>query len=180
MRAARLRPLLHAGTALLLLALLASWQALRGVLVVAGLAAVAFEALRLSLPVVRDLAACWVPVFRPYETGRPSGAGWLFVGYALAAWMPAPAPAAAVLAGALADPAAALVGGRFGRGLPKSWPGTVAAFAVAAGALWVFGIPARAAALAGLAAAALERWSGRVDDNLLIPPGVGLIVWWLS
>jgi len=178
--AAWLRPLIHAGTALMLLALLVSWQALRGVMVLAGLAAVAFEALRLSRPAVRDLAARWVPVFRPHEAGRPSGAGWLFVGYALAAWMPAPAPGAALLAGALADPAAAVVGGRLGRGRRKSWPGTVAALVVAAGALWLLGIPARAAAAAGVAAAALERWSGSLDDNLLIPPGVGLVVWWLS
>jgi len=98
----------------------------------------------------------------------------------MTAWMPAPAPAAAVLAGALADPAAALVGGRFGRGQPKSWPGTVAALVVATVALWLIGIAPAVAGAAGLAAAALERWSGPVDDNLLIAPGVGLVVWWLA
>lgn len=174
------RAVLHASTALLLLPLLASWQALRTVLALTALAAVAFEVLRLSRPEIRELAARWVPVFRPPEATRPSGAAWLFVGYALAGWMPPPAPAAAVLAGALADPAAALVGGRFGRGQPKSWPGTLAALAVATGALWVFGIPPLAAGAAGLAAAALERWSGSVNDNLVIAPGVGLVVWWLA
>lgn len=180
MKAGPLRPLLHAGTALLLLTLFHSWQALRGALVLGGLVAVAFEVLRLSRPEVRQLAARWVPVFRPHEATRPSGAAWLFVGYALAAWMPAPAPAAAVLAGALADPAAALVGERFGRGRSKSWPGTVAALAVAAGAMWLAGIPPLAAGAAGLAAAALEHWSGPVNDNLLVAPGAGLVVWWLA
>ncbi|MBI3081655.1 MAG: hypothetical protein HYY94_01835 [Gemmatimonadetes bacterium] len=180
MKPGPLRALLHASTALVLFTLLVSWQALRVALVLGGLVAVVFEALRLSRPEVRDLAARWVPVFRPHEAARPSGAAWLFVGFALAAWMPAPAPAAAVLAGALADPAAALVGGRFGRGLPKSWPGTVAAFAVAAGALALAGIPPLAAGTAGLAAAALERWSGPVNDNLLVAPAVGMVVWWLA
>lgn len=180
MRPALLRPLLHAGTALLLLTLFASWQALRAALLLGGLAAVVFETLRLTQPGVRRLAARWVPVFRDEEATRPSGAGWLFVGYALSAWMPAPAPAAAVLAGALADPAAALVGGRFGRGQPKSWPGTVAALAMTAGVLWWAGLSPLAAAAAGLSAAALERWSGPVNDNLLIAPGVGLVVWWLA
>ncbi len=180
MKADPLRALLHASTALLLVTLLSSWQALRAALVLTALAAVAFEALRLSRPEIRELAARWAPVFRPHEGARPSGAAWLFVGYALAGWMPAPAPVAAVLAGALADPAAALVGGWFGRGQPKSWPGTIAAFGVATAALWVVGIAPLAAAAAGLAAAALERWSGPVNDNLLIAPGVGLVVWWLA
>jgi dolichol kinase len=179
-KAGQLRPLLHATTAFLLLTLLQSWQALRAALVMVGLLAVVFEALRLSRPGVRDLAARWVPVFRPQEARRPSGAAWLFVGYALAAWMPAPAPVAAVLAGALADPAAALMGGRFGRGRPKSWPGSAAALAIAVLALWLAGIPPLAAAAGGLAAAALERWSGPVNDNLVVAPGVGLVVWWLA
>jgi len=179
-KAGGLRPLLHAGTALLLLTLLQSWQLLRAVLLLGGLAAVAFEALRLGQPAVRELAGRLVPVFRPDEAARPSGAAWLFVGYALAAWMPPPAPAAAVLAGALADPAAALVGGRFGGGRAKSWPGTIAAFGAATAALWIFGIPPLAAAAAGAAAAALEHWPGPVNDNLLVAPGVGLMVWWLA
>lgn len=180
MKAAALRPLLHASTAFLLLTRLESWPAFRSALVLVGLAAVAFEVLRLTRREVHAHAARWLPVFRPDEATRPSGAAWLFVGYALVAWMPAPAPVAAVLAAALADPAAALVGGRFGRGLPKSWPGTIAALAVAAGGSWLAGIPPVAAGAAGLTAAALERWSGPVNDNLLIAPGVGLVVWWLA
>lgn len=175
-----LRALLHASTALLLVALVQSWQALRAALVVAAVAAVAFEAVRLTRPAVGAWTARWVPVFRPHEAARPSGAAWLFVGYALAAWMPAPAPAAAVLAGALADPAAALVGGWLGWGQPKSWPGSAAAFVVAAVPVWALGLAPVSAGAAGLAALALERWSGPLNDNLLIAPGVGLVVWWLG
>jgi dolichol kinase len=176
-----LRPALHAGTALLLLALLDSERAFRAVLVVAGLAAVALEALRLGCSPVRDLAARLVPVFRPREAARPSGAAWLFLGYALCAWMPLPATVSAVLAGALADPAAAVVGGRFGRGRPKSWPGTLAVFVMAVVLLRVVvHLHLPPALLAGLVAALLERWPGPFDDNLLIAPGVGLSVWWLG
>lgn len=181
MKAGALRPALHASTALLLLTVLVSARLFRSVLVVAGLGAVVFEALRLTLPPVRDLAARLVPVFRAGEARRPSGAGWLFLGYALCAWMPLPATLSAVLAGALADPAAAVVGTRWGHGVPKSWPGTVAAFLAGALALWVIArLSPAVAATAALVAAVLERWPGRFDDNLLIAPGVGLTVWWLG
>ncbi len=149
------------------------------VLLAAGLAAVVFEGLRLGLPAVRELTARLVPVFRPGEARQPSGAAWLFVGYAVCAWFPSQAAAAAVLAGALADPAAAVVGRRFGGGIPKSWPGTLAAFAVGAAALGLIGVPALAAVVAGAVGALLERSPGPFDDNLLIAPGVGLTVWWL-
>lgn len=181
MKAGALRPALHAGTALLLLTVLASEPFFRAALVVGGLGAVVFEALRLALSPVRDLAARWVPVFRAAEARRPSGAGWLFVGYALSAWMPLPASMSAVVAGALADPAAAVVGTRFGGGAPKSWPGTLAAFAVAVLGLWVIvRLTLPVAVLAAGVAAVLERWPGPFDDNLLIAPGVGLTVWWLA
>lgn len=175
-----LRPALHAATALILLTLLESARTFRAALIAAGLAAVIFEALRLALPAVQDLVARLVPVFRQREARRPSGAGWLFLGYALCAWLPLPAGMSAVLAGALADPAAAVVGARFGKGLPKSWAGTLAAFAVAMVALLaVVKLNLPAAVLAALVAALLERWPGPFDDNLLIAPGVGLTVWWL-
>ncbi len=179
MKAGLLRSLLHASTALLLLTLLESWRLLRIALLAAGLAAIVFEVVRLGFPAVRDLVAKLVPVFRPEEARRPSGAGWLLASYALAAWLPAPAPMAAVLAGALADPAAATVGRRFGAGVSKSWPGTLGALAVATAALWLAGISPLVAVAAGVVAAALERWPGPFDDNLLIAPGVGLTVWWL-
>jgi dolichol kinase len=180
-KAGLLRPALHASTALVLLTLPVSAGLFRTVLLAAGLGAVAFEALRLTLPPVRDLAARLVPVFRPREAGRPSGAAWLFLGYALCAWMPLPASISGVVAGALVDPAAALVGTQWGRGLPKSWPGTLAAFLVGLVALRLM-VPLNlpAALLAALVASLLERWPGPFDDNLLIAPGVGLTVWWLG
>ena len=175
-----LRPALHASTALLLFTLLDSWQLLKLTLLAGGVVTLIVETARLASPVVADGLRRLVPVFRAPEGRRPSGAAWLFVAYALVAWLPPPAPAAAVLAGALADPAAALVGSRWGGGAAKSWPGTVAALVVASGALLVWGLPASTALAAGALGAALERWPGPFDDNLLIAPGVGLIVWLLA
>ena len=181
MKAGLLRPVLHASTAVILLALPVSERAFRVLLIAAGLGAVLFEALRLGLPSIRAFTARLVPVFRSREAARPSGAGWLLVGYALCARMPLPAAMSAVVAGALADPAAAVVGTMFGGGVPKSWPGTAAAFVVALVALPVIvNLSLPVAGLAALVAAALERWSGPLDDNLLIAPGVGLTVWWLA
>jgi dolichol kinase len=174
-----LRSALHASTALLLLTLLDSWQLLKLTLLAAGATALVVETVRLSSPAVAGGLRRLVPVFRDAEGQRPSGAAWLFVAYALAAWLPPPASAAAVLAGALADPAAALVGGRWGAGVAKSWPGTAAALAVGTAALLAWGLPVSAALAGGVLGAALERWPGPFDDNLLIAPGVGLVVWLL-
>jgi dolichol kinase len=175
-----LRPLLHAATALVLLTLLDSWWLLQATVLVGGAAAVLVETLRLTSPVVRDGLSRLVPVFRVSEARRPSGAAWLFVAYALVSWLPPPVPAAAILVGALADPAAALVGGTWGRGAPKSWYGTVAALAVGLTAVMAVGLPVTVAVAAGALGAAAERWPGRFDDNLLIAPAVGLVVWALT
>jgi dolichol kinase len=117
-----------------------------------------------------------MPVFRPREASRVSGAAWLGVGYAVAAWLPPPGPVAGILAGALADPAASWAGGKWGGGVRKSWPGTVAAGAVTAVAAAMVGIAVPVALGAGLAGAALERWAGPLDDNLVVAPGVAGLV----
>jgi dolichol kinase len=112
-----LRRLLHAATAALLLLSLHSLTALRiGTLVVAT-AAFGLELARLRSPAVRQRLARLFPVFRPRETTRLSGAAWLALGYAVAAWFPPPGPAAGILAGALADPAGSWIGGRWGGGV---------------------------------------------------------------
>jgi dolichol kinase len=167
-----LRRSLHAATATLALLWLVSPTVLRlGTLAVA-VAALAFEGARLTVPRFNRWIATRLPVFRPQEASRLSGAAWLAVGYAVAAWLPAPGPVAGILAGALADPAAAWVGGRWGRGRRKSWPGTAAAGVVAAIAAAVAGLAVPGALVAGMVGAALERWAGPFDDNLLLAPGV--------
>lgn len=177
MKPAVLRPLMHASTALILLVALWSWSALRLVLTAAAVLAVALEALRLRRPALRDWLAARVPVFRPAELSRMSGAAWLSVGYAAAAWFPVPALPAAVLTTALADPAGALVGRWLGRSRPKSWPGTAAVWATAAAVLYPLGLPWLGVLAGASVAAAVERWSAPLDDNLVIPVAVGAVVW---
>lgn len=177
MKTAVLRPLLHASTGLTLLMALWSWEALRLALTAAAVIAVCLEALRLRNPAFRQWLAARVPVFRPVESARVSGAVWLSLGYAAAVWLPVPAASAAVLTAALADPAGALVGEWLGRSHLKSWPGTTAVGATAAAALYLLGLP-WAAVLGGAGvAAAAERWSGPLNDNLAIPVAVGVTVW---
>ncbi len=118
------------------------------------------------------------PVYRESERHRVSGAGWLVLGVATAAWFPAPAATAGILVGTLADPAAAVVGGRFGRANArgKSIAGSSAAFVVSGvvvflvvGSLWV-------ALLGAAVATAVERWPVGLDDNVLVAPAVAALL----
>ena len=178
MSASALRRTIHASTAtILLLAVLGDWTLLR--LVSSGLVGLAgiVELVRLHNDSFRDVLARRVPVFRPQELHRPSGAFWLLAGYAGAAWFPIPGPAAGILSAALSDPAASAVGTRWGGGLPKSWIGTAAAWGVSALVLFLLGIPWIGVLTGATVNAALERWPGKLNDNLLMPIGVAAAVW---
>lgn len=171
------RRLLHAATAAILVVIpLAGWSLLRPAVLGAAAGMILLETARLGVPRFGAWLARALPVYRAPEARRPSGAAWLWLGYAAAVWLPAPAAAAGILAAALADPAAAAVGERWGRGPGKTWAGTAAALAAAAAALVALGLPPRAAGAGALAAAALERWPGPFDDNLLLAPGVAAVV----
>lgn len=175
---AGLRRVIHASTAFVaLLAAGMGWERVRllliGVVVLAGLV----ETARLTSPGFSNHLHRIVPVFRAGEKRRPSGAFWLAVGFAVASWVPLPGAAAGILCGALADPAAALVGSRWGGGKPKSWVGSLTAFGVAGVLLLTLGLSVIGAMVGGLLAAGLERWSRPLDDNLVIAPGVSLFVW---
>lgn len=177
MSSAALRRALHlAAAGLLLVAAFGSWELFRvTVFSVAALAAI-LETMRLGRPAFRDFLARQVPAFRPGERSRPSGALWLAFGLAAAAFFPPQAAAVGVLAGTLGDPAASLVGSRFGGGKSKSWAGSAAAFGVITLAALACHVGWRAALVAGLVGAALERWSPPLDDNLIVAPGVALVV----
>jgi dolichol kinase len=178
---AGLRRLAHAGTAVVLLLVPAfSWTHLRWTLTAGALLAVVADAIRLTNPEFRTWVERAVPLFRPSEAHRLSGAACLALAYAVAAWFPPPVPAAAILVGALADPAASWIGSRAGGGARKSWPGTGAAWA--AGVLALLGLGYTWPVAGGVAAvgAGLERWSIAWDDNLAVAPGVGLVVFLLA
>jgi dolichol kinase len=175
-----LRRLIHTASAAVALLALESTVALRlGTLALAA-AAVGFDVVRIRWPAFNALVMAWLPVFRSREETRVSGAVWLTIGYGLAAWAPTPGPMVGILAGGLADPAASWIGGRWGGGRRKSWPGTAAVAVVTAVAAFAVGLPALATAGAAIGAAVLERWPGPLDDNLLVPPGVALVAGWLA
>ena len=146
-----------------------------------AIAAVAETARLVSPRVAAALARVTGGAFRPAEARWPSGAGTLALGYALAWWLFPPAVAeAAMLVTALADPAAALVGSRFGRGAAKSVPGSLACAGVAAVVLAVLGVPPATLVVAAVGAAVAERAPWRGTDNLAVPLVVGALLHWLQ
>jgi len=176
-----LRRTIHVSTgAVVLVGVLAGWHTLR--LGITGLAVVALfvELVRLRFAAFREVLARTVPVFRPEESRRPCGAFWLLLGYASAVWIPVPGPAAGILTAAVADPIASAVGGRWGEGEPKSWIGTGAVLAASLVVLLALGMPLVAVVAASLTAAASERWSWPLDDNLVLAPAVATVIWILS
>lgn len=172
-----LRRLIHAATgAVVLLVPLASWEALRVAVVGIAVAALLVDWVRIRQPGVDAWLSALLPVFRATEAGRVSGATWLWLGYGAAVWFPPPASAAGILVGALADPVAAAVGERAGAGRRKSWSGSAAALLAAWLVLAPWGLPWPAVLGAGLVGAAVERWCGPFDDNLLVAPAVAAAV----
>ena len=172
------RRAIHVGTAAIVwIGATVGWDDLKIWMTGVAVAGVLLEITRIRVAPFRDLLARLVPAFRPEESRRPSGAFWLLLGYAAAAWVPVPGPAAGVLVGAVADPAASTVGGRWGRGAPKSWIGTAAALVAAAAMLGALGLSFQSVLAGSIAAAVLERWSRPLNDNLVIAPGVAAVVW---
>jgi dolichol kinase len=101
---------------------------------------------------------------------------WLGLGYALAAFVPAPAPAAGILVAALADPAASLAGTWRRAPGPKTWRGSATHAVVAAVVLAALGYSAVAVFAGAAVATALERFAFSFDDNLVVPPATALTV----
>ena len=179
MSGAAFRRLLHTSSALvLLLHYFGSPILLRNGLLGGAALAVILDCLRVMRPSVGAFISGLVPVFRASESTRLSGATWLAIGYSLAAWIPHPAATAGILAGAFADPAASWTGSTVAKpSAKKTWVGSGAAAVVAAVALFTTGIPAPAVVCGAAAAMALERWSGPLNDNLVVAPGVAIVVW---
>ena len=145
-------------------------------------AAAAAEAARL---LSRRAAAALTRVsggtFRPAESRVPSGAATLAVGYALAWWLFPPAVAeTAIVVTAVADPAAAVVGSRLGRGASKSIAGSLACAGAAALALAAFRVGPSALVAAAVCAAVAERAPWRGMDNIAVPLLVGALLRWMQ
>jgi len=174
-----LRRLVHASSALpLLLVPVAGWSVLAFVVSVAVVVGWMLETARIMDPRVHGYLSRLVPVFRAAEMKRPCGAAWLGAGYLFAVWFPSPAPAAAILVVALADPAASLVGSRFSPAPvgAKTLAGSAAHFAVACAVLAALAYPWWLVLGVATLVTALERWSAPLNDNLVVPPAVALAV----
>lgn len=186
MNPADTRRLIHASTALvLLIPAWAGWWVLRVTLIVAAALWTGFEVARLRSSGFGDRLAAQVPVFRSDESHRLSGAWYLWLAYAGVSWLP-PVPAVAgILVGALADPAASMVGSRWRNRTPregsgKTWPGTVAAIVVSFLVLGLVPVGVGVRVVASLLAAGGERWCGPVNDNLVVGPVAAVAVLILS
>lgn len=170
------RSLHVASAALLLLVPFASWRAFQISVLSIAVLAVGLETVRLRFSGVRVWLGGVVPVFRPAEADRPSGAMWLAVGYGLASLFPAPAPMAGVLVAALADPAASWIGEAGRPTTGKTWRGSLSHFTVATVVLMLAGFSWAGSLVAATVGTALERWPGPFNDNLIVPPVVAASV----
>jgi dolichol kinase len=94
---------------------------------------------------------------------------WLAVGYGLASLFPAPAPAAALLVAAFADPAASWIGGAGRVVAEKTWRGSAGHFVVAVAVLLVVGFSWTVSLVTATVGTTLERWPGPFNDNLTVP-----------
>jgi dolichol kinase len=133
--------------------------------------ALLLEGLRWKSPRARmALERCSFGALRPDEKRRVTGATMLAAGYA-AAWLLFPAAAAvpAILVTATADPAAALVGVRFGVRGRKTWAGSAAAFGVAFLMLLAQRIAVARSLAGALVGALAERLGAHGLDNLTMP-----------
>jgi dolichol kinase len=131
------------------------------------------------------------PIAHPHERYHVNSSTWFGTALALLSWTHEPvAAAAAVMVLGFGDPAAALIGRRFGR-IPlvnnRSLEGTLAfalvSFVVvfATLAVWhadlAIGTRVAVSGVAAVAGAITELFSRRVDDNFAIPVATGLAVW---
>jgi dolichol kinase len=183
------RKLIHAVLSLVAAALVAVLPYPAGATVLAGATFVALsvEAARRWSPVVATRFHALVgTMLRERESRQLTGATTLAMGYTVAVLLLPGWPAvAAILIAGVADPAAALVGRRFGRHRypgGKSLEGSAAFLAVALAVLLaVPGVGAAGAAMVALTLTILEAPTLPVDDNLYLPvlaaAAVALLPW---
>ncbi len=180
------RSVIHAMNGTLVLLALAALDDVgtRWLAVGAVVAAWGMESSRRVWPAVnRFLMTVMGPMAHPHETDRVNSATWYVSALLLLAFVvPEAAGAVAVAVLAWGDPAAGLVGRRFGRtrfANGRSAEGSLAFVAVgtvaAWGALRLVGSPGGwdVALLAAVAGAVAEQLSGRLDDNAVVPLAAG-------
>jgi dolichol kinase len=187
------RSVFHVGSALFALACL-HWLPGRpwiiGVSVAAALAGWTMETIRHLSPAANaKLMAFWGPVAHPHEHNGINSATWYCTALVvLSLFAPLRAAEVGVVVLGLADPAAGLIGRRFGRirlRANRSLEGSLGFLFVGAlaAAGWLalvhaapFSVIVVLASVGGLAGALTELGSTRLDDNFTIPVSVAAAV----
>lgn len=151
------------------------------VLAAATMAALAVELGRRLSPAVAGAFSRLEGLLKPREATGLTGATLLSIGFtATAVTFPGGPALAGILLAGLADPAAALVGRRYGRvRYPggKSLAGSVAFLVVALVLGLALGLGPGTAALVAMALTAVEAVTLPVDDNLYLPvAGAALVM----
>ena len=151
------------------------------VLAAATMAALAAELARRLSPAVARLFGRLASLLKPREATGLTGATLLSVGFtATAVTFPGDPALAGILLAGLADPAAALVGRRYGRvRYPggKSAAGSGAFLAVALVLGLALGLAPGTAILVATALTAVEAFTLPIDDNLYLPvAGAALVM----
>jgi dolichol kinase len=185
LRAEVARKALHALTALLPVSLAWGWvdqRSLRIILAAAALLALTVEALRAMWPAFATaFTQLFGPLIRGHERRALTGATWLAIAMAAVLWLaPLHAAIAALWAAAVGDAAAAVVGRAVRHAQQRDASGKTfvgslaAALATAGGVLWLTPATLPIASVLGVVAAAAERPSIGLDDNLRIALAVAL------
>ena len=196
---------IHLCSALFPLALAFAWVPRTAVLAVLGagllIAAVIEIGRRQSAAMQRWFLSWFGWMLRSHEATQLTGASWILLAMFVAVLaLPLPVAITALWAAVVGDTAAALVGRsvshlmsqagaqkardasrddrRNGARGPKTWSGSLAcAIASAIGPLWLVGASFPAATVIGVAAAAAERPTMRLDDNVRVAFGAGATAW---
>ncbi len=198
------RKAIHLCSALFPLALAFAWVPRAAVLALLGaglvVAAVIEIGRRRSAAIQRWFLSWFGWMLRPHETTQLTGASWILLAmFGAVLFLPPSVAIAALWAAVVGDTAAALVGRtvsqvmaqgrrdasrddrRNGARGPKTWSGSLAcALASAVGPLWLVSASLPAAMMIGFAAAAAERPTLRLDDNLRVALGAGATAWVLA
>lgn len=179
LRAEVARKSLHIATAALPVALSYGWSdqpTLRTVLTAAALVALVVESLRSVWPAFSTgFSTVFGHLIRTHEHRALTGATWLAMAMAVVLWVaPRDVAIAALWAAAVGDAAAAVVGRSVGRWRKRVGPGKTgvgslaAAVVTALGVLWLTPASLAVASVLGVVAAAAERPTVPLDDNLRI------------
>lgn len=178
------RRLVHAGLGAGVASLLWALEPSRAVSAAVGAGAVAgllgLDLARLAVPRLNlRFHRLLRSLLLPREARRVASSTWYVAGIlAAVALFPLEAVVPAIWVLALADPAAAWVGRRWGR--RPLGTGTLegfVAFVVVATAVLSVAVPVPAALLGAIAGGLVEIAPSTVDDNLTIPPAVAGVLW---